>query len=97
MALTKLIDFESVERLLRQILNAVTYSRTSTDAMRVNVDNAPQANIFTGNNGSAPLQGGILNVTPFSSSSWNIMDAREPQRELSEQHFAITRQRWTIT
>lgn len=93
----KLVDFDLVERYLRQILAAVTFARTSSDALRVNVENQPSVSIYTGNNASAQMVNAALQLSPFTPSTWNIMDARETARINSEQQFANTRQRWTIT
>jgi hypothetical protein len=96
MNLGKLVDFNVVEDYLRRILRAVSYARTVNDQLRVNVDNQPGVYVYMGNSSTSIQQAG-LQVTAYANNSWNIDDAREIARRASEQQWAITRQRWTIT
>lgn len=97
MALQRLIDTEPLELWLRRIFNAVNFPRTTTDVLRVNLENTTLTSNINAQNSTTSMQAAAAYAAPFTAGAWNAMDAREPQRELSEQHFVITRQRWNIT
>lgn len=91
-------DLLGTETTLRKILAAVSFSRTNTDAMRVNVENAASVTSAVNMaNSTNTIVGGAVQVSPFANNSWNIMDAREPMRDQSLMAFQQTRNRWTIT
>jgi hypothetical protein len=94
--MAKLVDFSIVEDYLRRILRAVSYARTSGDQLRVNVDNQVPTYIYMGNS-STSVQQAALQLSQYATNTWNVDDAREVARRASEQQWAITRQRWTIT
>lgn len=73
---------------------ALQYARALDDSMRVTVQSLPAVTVvggtaYWGNTNTYPLW--------YSTGAPGSMDAREQQRELSDQTFRLTRNRWTIT
>lgn len=101
MGLRNAFEEIGLEATLRKILAAVTYARTPIDQMRVVVDSGSITTasgsttvVYTGQTATAPASAVQLY---YNNTSWNVVDAREPLREASEQHFVLTRNRWSIT
>lgn len=103
MGLRNAFDEIGLESTLRKILAAVTYARTPSDVMRVNVENTapvvinnqPGVYVWTANN-NTPMAN-QLSTGYYNQHSWNINDARETARQATETQFLMTRQRWSIT
>lgn len=101
MTLRNAFEELGLESTLRKILAAVTYARTPSDQMRVVTDAGSVVTVSNGstvynNNLSSSMNAGTA-VAYWGPGTWNGMDAREPAREAAEQHFVLTRNRWTIT
>ena len=95
MGLRNAFEELALESTLRKILAAVQYAKTTTDQLRVVVDSGTtNANIYAGNTSAAIV---TTPVAMYNTVSWNLQDARETAREASEQHFVLTRNRWTIS
>ena len=93
MALRNAFSEMATEFTLRKLLEQMRFSKDASDRMRVTVDGAPQVTVY-GANVNATLG---TNIAPYSSSSWNIMDARAEMQEITQQNFIMTRNRWSIT
>lgn len=97
MALRNAFEAMATEGTLRRILAAVSFSRDSSDRMRVVVDNAPQAIVYVGNS-STSINAAGLQRTMFDASAIYMVDEREQQRVQSEQAFNQVRtQRWSFS
>lgn len=91
MALESVLKSLGQEGTLRRILQAVTYSRTSTDAMRTNVDG-----------GSIVVQGiqwGMYNgyAAFYAQGGPNSVDTREPLRLQHRLLMTERTKKWTYT
>lgn len=95
MALRNAFEGIATEGTLRRLLDQLRFSKDSADRMRVTVDAWPGTLVVYGNGSSAVL--GSAAITPYSATSWNVMDARAEFQELSLQAAQIQRNRWTIT
>jgi hypothetical protein len=95
MALRNAFDLIATEGTLRKLLDQLRFSKDSADRMRVAVDTWPGSLVVYGN-GSNTVMGSTA-ISPYASTSWNIMDARAEFQELSLQAAQIQRNRWTIT
>ena len=93
MPLRNAFDNLSTESALRRIANLLTFARDSLDRIRVIVDSGTVTVYNRGS--SADMVNSALPV-PFSSVSWNAMDARETQRvAMRANSDAVKRSRWT--
>jgi len=82
---------------LVELPRALQYARTINDALRVNVENGPQAVIYPGNSSSA-IQGAVIAPTWFSNAATFMVDEREQQRLQSEINFNVVRTgRWVFS
>jgi len=96
MGLRNAFEEIATERTLRKLLEHMRFAKDSSDRMRVTVDNQPSVTVWSNNTGTA-VAGAGTQPGLFQPSSWNIMDGREEFREITQQTFQITRNRWTIT
>jgi hypothetical protein len=105
MGLKNVFDYVATEGTLQELVRIfkegrfMPYAKTPSDAMRVNVENGitvTSATVYQANSASA-IAGGTINVAPHSTSSWNVVDAREPMRDMTLQSFQAARSRWSIT
>lgn len=95
MALRNAFDYIATEGTLRRLLEQLRFAKDPADRLRVQVDGWPGSVIVYGNGSASTL--GTTAITPYASTSWNIMDQRAEMQEASLQTFQVTRNRWTIT
>lgn len=92
-------DLLATEGTLRNLLRAVTFAKTSSDQLRVNVDNAitvTAANVYNSLTNASMM--GANNQQPhWGAASWNAMDARYPYGEALVGNYIQNRQRWTVS
>jgi hypothetical protein len=95
MALRNAFAGLATETTLRRLLNNLNFARTGTDALRVNVDNTPQAIVYRGNTGTLTTAD---TMSFYNISSWNLVDAREPLRVQGRANtIAVRNGRWSIS
>ena len=86
-------DNLGTESALRRIANLLTFARDSSDRIRTIVDSGTLTVYARAS--SSDLTNNNTGV-PFSSVSWNAMDARETQRVAMRANAdAVRRSRWT--
>lgn len=89
-------DLLATEGTLRQILRQLTYAKTSSDQLRVNVDNQPAVTLQNSST-STLMAGAAVNPQLWGSTSWNTVDARYAFGEQQIMNFIQNRERWTIS
>lgn len=100
MGLRNAFEEMATESTLRQLVRIfqegrfLPYAKTSTDAMRVNVDNQAAATMYLGNTSSTP---GSSNIAPWTASAGLLMDDRAEQQDFTLLNFTNSRSRWTIS
>lgn len=96
MMLRNMFDAVATEGTLRQLLRQLTFPRTITDVLRVNVDNSPQATIYSGNTNSS-MAGAVNQPAHWGAVSWNTVDARYAFGEQQVLNYIQNRERWTFS
>lgn len=96
-------DLLATEGTLRNLLRAMTFAKTSSDQLRVNVDNNVNvvgtitAVVNNGGNAGASMQLAANNPGLWSQTSWNATDARYQYGETLVGNYIQNRQRWVVS
>jgi len=93
-AITRM-DARQARQAIMEQPRDLQYARTTTDAMRVNIDNWSNV-LYVRNDSTNGMNS--QTVVPFGNSAIFMVDEREQQRIQTEQQFNMVRtQRWVIT
>jgi hypothetical protein len=93
MALRNAFDNLGTESALRRIASMLNFARTSSDQLRVIVDNQQAVSIYS-RNSSTTLTNSTLNYN--DAAAWNAVDARDPIRQQYRANANFTaKNRWT--
>lgn len=95
-------DMLATEGTLRQLLRQLSFAKTPTDAMRVNVENSlsvtsiSAAPVFAGNSNNTMVNA-VNQPAHWGSVSWNSVDARYQYGEQLIGNYIQNRERWVIS
>lgn len=83
---------DEVVGLLRRLANNLSFSRDSSDRLRVILDNNPQVITYMANSSTAGTYAGLYSISGNMS-----VDPREPLRAVSRNNAHNIRNRWSVT
>lgn len=95
MPLKNAFDNLGTESALRRIANLLTFPRDGSDRQRIIVDGGA---LTIYNRGSSTNMTNNDSTSYNNSTSWNVVDGRDPLRQQMRYNANYTRQsRWTIS